>query len=71
MDGPILLAKLTSGTYTIRATSYVKTLTRKVTVATQGLRQVDFAGPSLTQTLDDEPGARAVFPLSWLSSGCY
>ncbi len=45
MDGPILLAKLTPGTYTIRATSYARTLTRKVTIATQGLRQVDFRWP--------------------------
>ena len=42
MDGPILLAKLAPGTYTIRATSDAKTLTRTVTVAAQGLRQVDF-----------------------------
>ena len=42
MDGPILLAKLAPGTYTIRATSDAKTLTRTVTIAVQGLRQVDF-----------------------------
>jgi hypothetical protein len=42
MDGPILLAKLAPGTYTIRATSDAKTLTRTVTIAAQGLRQVDF-----------------------------
>ena len=41
MDGPILLAKLAPGTYTIRATSDAKTLTRTVTIAAQGLRQVD------------------------------
>ena len=42
MDGPILLAKLLPGAYTIMASSDGKTLTRTVTVAAQGLRQVDF-----------------------------
>jgi hypothetical protein len=42
MDGPILLAKLAPGTYTIRATSDAKTLTRTVTVAAQGLQRADF-----------------------------
>jgi len=42
MEGPILLAKLAQGTYTIRATSDGQTLTRTVTIAAQGLRQVDF-----------------------------
>jgi hypothetical protein len=42
MDGPILLAKLAPGTYTIRAASGEKTLTKTVTIAAQGLRLVDF-----------------------------
>jgi hypothetical protein len=42
MDGPILLAKLAPGTYTIRATSDARTLTRTVTIAAQGLQQADF-----------------------------
>jgi hypothetical protein len=42
MEGPILLIKLAPGTYTIRATSDDKTLTRTVTIAAQGLRQADF-----------------------------
>ncbi len=42
MEGPILLAKLTPGTYTIRATSDGQTLTQTVTIPAQGLRQVDF-----------------------------
>ena len=42
MDGPILLAKLAPGTYTIRATSGSQTLTQTVTIAAQGLRRVDF-----------------------------
>jgi hypothetical protein len=42
MGGPILLAKLAPGTYTIRATSGGQTLTRTVTIAAQGLQQVDF-----------------------------
>ena len=42
MDGPILLVKLAPGTYTIRATSDAKTLTRRVTIAAQGLRRADF-----------------------------
>ena len=42
MDGPILLAKLAPGTYTIRATSGSQTLTQTVTIAGQGLRQVHF-----------------------------
>jgi hypothetical protein len=41
MDGPILLAKLPPGTYTIRATSNDQKLTRTVTIAAQGLQQVD------------------------------
>jgi hypothetical protein len=42
MDGPILLAKLAPGTYTIKATSDGQTLTRTVTIPAQGLRQADF-----------------------------
>lgn len=42
MDGPILLAKLAPGTYTISATSDTRTLTRRVTIAAQGLQQADF-----------------------------
>jgi hypothetical protein len=42
MDGPILLAKLAPGMYTIKATSHATTLTRTVTIAAQGLRQADF-----------------------------
>ena len=42
MSGPILLVKLAPGTYTIKATSDAKTLTRIVTIASQGLRQADF-----------------------------
>ena len=45
MDGPILLAKLAAGSYTIRATSGEKTLTKTVTVPTHGLRKVDFRWP--------------------------
>jgi len=41
MEGPILLAKLPPGTYTIRATSSDQKLTRTVTIAAQGLQQVD------------------------------
>lgn len=42
MEGPILMAKLPAGTYTIYAAYDVKTLTQTVTVPAQGLRQVDF-----------------------------
>jgi len=42
LKGPILLARLAPGTYTIRATSDGQTLTRTVTIPAQGLRQVDF-----------------------------
>ena len=42
MDGPILLAKLVPGTYTVRATSDAQTQTKTVTIAPQGLRQLDF-----------------------------
>ena len=45
MAGPILLAKLPPGTYTIKATSELKTLTKTVTVPAQGLRTVDFRWP--------------------------
>jgi hypothetical protein len=41
MEGPILLAKLPPGTYTIRATSSDQKLTRIVTIAAQGLQHVD------------------------------
>ena len=42
MEGPILLAKLPPGTYTVRATFDGDTQTRTVTVPAQGLRPVDF-----------------------------
>jgi len=42
MEGPILLARLAPGTYTVRATSDGQTLTRTVTIPAQGLRQADF-----------------------------
>jgi len=45
MEGPILLAKLDPGTYTIRATSAGHTLTRAVTIPARGRRQVDFRWP--------------------------
>lgn len=45
MAGPILLAKLPPGTYTIKATSDEKTLTKSVTVPAQGLRTIDFRWP--------------------------
>jgi hypothetical protein len=42
MEGPILLAKLSPGTYTVKATSDAQTQTKTVTIPTQGQRQVDF-----------------------------
>jgi len=42
MAGPILLAKLPPGSYTIKATAGGTTLTRTVTTEAQGLKQVDF-----------------------------
>jgi hypothetical protein len=42
MEGPILLARLAPGTYTVRATSDAQAQTRTVTIPPQGLRQVDF-----------------------------
>ena len=45
MDGPILLAKLAPGTYTIKATSDAQPQSRSVTIPAQGLRQVDFRWP--------------------------
>ena len=45
MDGPILLARLAPGTYTVRATSDAQTQTKTVTIAPQGLRQLDFRWP--------------------------
>ena len=42
MEGPILLARLAPGTYTVRATSDGQTLTQTVTIPAQGLRQADF-----------------------------
>ena len=48
MDGPILLAKLAPGTYTVSATSDGKTQTRTVTIAAGALRQLDFRWPAST-----------------------
>ena len=45
MEGPILLARLAPGTYTIKATSDAQPQTKSVTVAGQGLRTVDFRWP--------------------------
>ena len=45
MEGPILLAKLSPGTYTVKATSDAQTQTKTVTIAPQGLRQLDFRWP--------------------------
>ena len=42
MDGPILLAKLPPGTYTVKATFEGQTQSRNVTVGGQGLRTLDF-----------------------------
>jgi hypothetical protein len=42
MEGPILLAKLAPGRYTVTAVSDGQTLTRTVTVPAQGLGRVDF-----------------------------
>jgi hypothetical protein len=45
MEGPILLARLAPGTYTVRATSDAQTQAKTVTIASQGLRQLDFRWP--------------------------
>ena len=42
MEGPILLAKLAPGTYTVKATSDAQTQAKTVTIPTQGQRQLDF-----------------------------
>ena len=42
MEGPILLAKLSPGTYTVKATSDAQTQSKTVTIPTQGQRQIDF-----------------------------
>jgi hypothetical protein len=42
MDGPILLAKLPPGTYTVKATFDGQTQSRTVTVGGPGLRTLDF-----------------------------
>jgi hypothetical protein len=42
MAGPILLATLPPGSYTIKATAGGQTLTQTVAIEAQGLRQVDF-----------------------------
>jgi hypothetical protein len=42
MTGPILLARLPPGLYTIKATAGGRTLTQTMTVPAEGLRQVDF-----------------------------
>src|SRR5712692_12042101 len=45
MEGPILLARLTPGTYTVKATSDAQTQAKSVTIPAQGMRQVDFRWP--------------------------
>ena len=45
MEGPILLAMMPPGTYTVRATSDAQTQTKSVTIPAQGMRQVDFRWP--------------------------
>jgi len=45
MDGPILLAKLPQGTYTIKATYGPSTQTKSVNVPAQGLREAAFRWP--------------------------
>jgi hypothetical protein len=45
MTGPILLAKLPPGSYTIKATTHSRTLTQTVAIEAQGLKQVDFRWP--------------------------
>jgi len=52
MKGPILLAKLPPGTYTVKATSDEKTLTKTVSVPAQGLRTVDFRWPRSKKETD-------------------
>src|SRR5262245_5209358 len=42
MEGPILLAKLPQGTYTIKATYGPATQTQTVSIAGQGLREAQF-----------------------------
>jgi hypothetical protein len=42
MAGPILLAKLPPGSYTIKATADAQTLTQTVTIQAQGLKHVAF-----------------------------
>src|SRR5262249_24200235 len=45
LDGPILLAKLPPGTYTIKATYGPSTQTKTVSVPAQGLREAGFRWP--------------------------
>ena len=45
MEGPILLAKLNPGTYTIKAISDAQPQTKTVTVGGAGLQTVDFRWP--------------------------
>ena len=45
MEGPILLAMMPPGTYTVRATSDAQTQTKSVTIPPQGMRQMDFRWP--------------------------
>ena len=52
MQGPILLAKLPAGGYTVKATSDEKTFTKTVTVPTQGLRTIDFRWPRAQKERD-------------------
>ena len=45
MEGPILLAKLPPGTYTIKATYGPSTQTKTVNIPGQGLREAAFRWP--------------------------
>src|SRR5262249_39594747 len=48
MDGPILLAKLAPGTYTVKATLNARTQPRTGTIGGAGLRELDFRWPAST-----------------------
>ena len=54
MEGPILLAKLVPGAYTIRATSYKRAQTKPVTITAEGLRRVDFRWPPILDPEEEE-----------------
>ena len=54
--GPLFLAKLPAGTYTVHASAEGRSFSRKVTVPSAGLEQIVLTWPSTSSSAGDAPG---------------